>query len=147
MRSRSATKIFTIVLSILCIVQGGWIAGHYPFAPELSRVVQKYALEGGGVVYVIESNSGGATVPLTYRYYLNAALDGDEVILNTLGESDNAFLVTRDANAKVLVEPKRLIISVTDSVYQFTTPISWNAEGQSSFVDVWLDARPDSRNM
>ncbi len=144
MQKQGFTKALTIMLALACIAQGVWILGHYPFPPELSRVVQRYPLEGGGSVYVIESDPGEATVPLTYRYYLSATLNSDDEVLEAARKNDDAFLVTRDADATVVIENRRLKIAVRDAVYAFTSLVFHYSGGEFFMLDVWLDARPEN---
>jgi hypothetical protein len=135
--------VVLIVLVIVCVVQAVWIASHYT-APELSKVVSQYPLGDGGMVYVVVDDSGGATVPFIYRYYLSTAFSNDSDVLEALRKQDNAFLVTRDGNAKVLIDENRVRISVNNSVYRFNSPVLLRRGEQSALVDIWLDARLDN---
>jgi hypothetical protein len=144
MQKPNVTRAALIALAIICLIQGAWIIGHHNFAPELSRVVQRYALGDTGMVYVVVDNSGGATVPFIYRYYLSTRSDDDEQLLQSLSKDDHAFLVTRDGDAKVSVEGMRVKVSVNDSVYRFVSPVSLRRGDRSALVDIWLDARPDN---
>lgn len=91
------------------------------------------------MVYVVITDAGGASVPFTYRYYLHDRMDDEQVLLQELAR-DSAFLVTRDGNAHVVVEGRRVKVMVRNSVYSFNS-IAMSKEGEP--VDIWLDARTD----
>lgn len=143
MRSPKATKTNFYLLLLICFAQGVWILAHYKFSPTLSRVIQKYPIGEQGVLYVVISDAGGATVPFTYRYYLHARVDKEQDELETLRQDGKAFLVTRDADAGVAVEGSRIKISVRNNVYSFNNPTMLRLGERYIPVNVWLDAQPE----
>ncbi|MDB6144822.1 MAG: hypothetical protein JWP80_3866 [Pseudomonas sp.] len=143
MRDAKATKAGLFLLLLICLVQGGWIAAHYNLSPTLSKVIQKYPVGEQGMLYVVVSDAGGATVPFTYRYYLHLRVDREQDELEILGRDGKAFLVTRDGDAKVDVEGNRIKISVRNSVYNFSTPTALLLGERYIPVNVWLDAQVD----
>ncbi|MDB5984476.1 MAG: hypothetical protein JWQ69_5491 [Pseudomonas sp.] len=143
MLSAKATKASLYLLLLICVVQGIWIAAHYNFSPTLSSVVQKYPVGEQGMLYVVVSDVGGATVPFTYRYYLHARMDSGQDELQTLRRDAKAFLVTRDGDAGVRVEGNRIKISVRDRIYSFNNPTALRLGERYIPVSVWLDAQPE----
>jgi hypothetical protein len=143
MQSAKATKASLYLLLLMCVVEGVWIAAHYNFSPTLSSVVQKYPVGEQGMLYVVVSDVGGATVPFTFRYYLHARMDNGQDELQTLRRDAKAFLVTRDADAEVRVEGSRIKISVRDRVYSFNNPTALRLGERYMPVSVWLDAHPE----
>lgn len=143
MQSAKAIKASLYLLLLMCVVQGIWIAAHYKFSPTLSRVVQKYPVGEQGMLYVVISDVGGATVPFSYRYYLHARMDSGQDELETLRRDAKAFLVTRDGDAGVAVVGNRIKISVRDSVYSFNNPTALRLGERYIPVSVWLDAHPE----
>ncbi len=143
MRSFTCRTVAWLV-SVICVIQGIWILAHYEFHPELSRIVKRYPIDGDGTLYVAISDTGGATVPSIYRYYLHRKIEGDELALKALSSEGRPFLVTRDHGARVVIEGRRIKISVTDSVYRFSSPALLKNGDRYSVMDVWLDAKTDN---
>lgn len=95
------------------------------------------------MVYAVLSDAGGATVPATYRYYMHERMDNPLEALESLRDEGAAFLVTRDAKARVEVQGNVVKIAVKKAVYSFNTPTLFRHEGGYTTVDIWLQAQPD----
>lgn len=95
------------------------------------------------MVYVAESDEGGATVPATYHYYVFRHIANDDEALKTLQSDGYPFLVTRDYESQISVVGGRVHISVKRRVYSFHTPATLRVKGQQIPIDIWLDAQID----
>ncbi|MEG5265628.1 hypothetical protein TRP66_15115 [Pseudomonas sp. JDS28PS106] len=95
------------------------------------------------MLYAVLSDSGGATVPMTYRYYVHRRMDNPSEALESLRNEGAAFLVTRDASARVEVQGNVVKIAVKKAVFSFNTPTLFQHQDGYTTVDVWLQAQPD----
>ncbi|WP_033387952.1 hypothetical protein [Pseudomonas psychrophila] len=80
-------------------------------------------------------------MPFTYRYYIAVPMNDDQSVLEALRKQDNAFLVTRDANAQVTVEGHNVRVSVRDSVYSFNSTALLRIANSYVPVSIALDAQ------
>ena len=84
MQTRAPGKwVFRCLLS-LCVLQAIWILLNYKFTAELSEIIQRYPVGDKAMVYVVLSDSGGATVPLTYHYFVHRSIEDDGLALESL---------------------------------------------------------------
>jgi hypothetical protein len=133
-------------LLLLCVFQAAWILINHKFTAELSEIIQRYPFGDKGMVYVVLSNSGGATVPYTYHYFVHPQIEDDSLALESLRENGTAFLVTRDHDAQTTVVGNRVEITVKKQVFHFHNPAFIEFDDSLLVVDVWLDAQIDYRN-
>jgi hypothetical protein len=126
---------------LACLMSGVWFAAG-PNAPVLTKILATYPVTEHGMLYVVLSDAGAATVPATYRYYMYERLDDASDALGALHKNGIAFLVTRDAEAKIDVQGTVVKISLSKAVLSFNTPTLFrHGEGYTT-VDVWLRAEP-----
>jgi hypothetical protein len=146
MQNRAPNKVVFRCLILICLAQAFWILIHYRFTAELSEIIQRYPVGDKGMVYVVVSNSGGATVPFTYHYFIHRSIDDNELALESLRDEGRAFLVTRDHDAKTTVVNQRVEGEVRRKVLDFSSPAFFRVDGEYVSVDVWLDAQIDYKN-
>lgn len=142
MQSRGRKIVFRCLV-LLCVLQAFWILINYRFSPELTRILERYPVGDKAMVYVIQSDAGGATVPFTYHYFVYQRIDDDNEALEALREDGHAFLVTRDHEAKTTVQGNRVEVSVRKKVLRFSSPAFFRIDGEYKSVDIWLDAQVD----
>lgn len=142
MRNPWATEKTLGVLLLICLAQALWIVLHLSPSATLSRVAATYPVGEQGMLYVVISDAGGATVPFTYRYYVYRRMDDEQQALNALRKEGEAFLVTRDADAQVHVQGTEIRIAVKDTVYSFRNATLFHHSGGYTPVNVWLNAQP-----
>ncbi|MES2870316.1 MAG: hypothetical protein V4749_12160 [Pseudomonadota bacterium] len=135
------SRLLIGALLLVCGLQAVWIYFDRPSAPVLSQVIARYPMGTQGMVYGVLSDAGGATVPFTYHYFLAAPMDDDQVVLDTLRKQGHSFLVTRDANARVVVLGYNVNVKVTGTVNSFhSSTLLRMADGYVP-VTVSLDAQ------
>jgi hypothetical protein len=146
MQNRAPGNIAFRCLILICLAQAFWILIHYKFTAELSEIIQRYPVGDRGTLYVVLSNSGGATVPFTYHYFIHRSIDDNGSALESLREEGRAFLITRDHDAKTTVVNQRVEVVVREKILDFSSPAFFRVDGDYVAVDVWLDAQIDSNN-
>jgi len=122
MQTRAPGKWVFRFLLLLCVLQGGWILLSYKFTADLSEVIQRYPVGDKAMVYVVVSDSGGATVPFTYHYFVHRPIEDDILALESLRNNATAFLVTRDHDAQTSVFGNQVKIAVRRQVFHFHNP-------------------------
>jgi hypothetical protein len=130
-------------LLLLCVSQAIWILLSYKYKAELSEIIQRYPVGDKAMVYVVLSDSGGATVPFTYHYFVHRSIDDDSLALASLRDNATAFLVTRDHDAQTSVFGNQIKIAVKKQVFHFHNPATVRFDDEYLTVDIWLDAQID----
>jgi len=143
MQSPRVFKVLAGLLFIICATQTVWILGYMPSSAVLSKVVQKYSVGENAMVYVVLSDAGGATVPVTYHYFLHVPVIDDRALLAELNSSGSAFLVTRDSDARVSTADGHIDIAVKGSIYSFTNVALLRQGDHYQPIGIGLDAQPD----
>lgn len=146
MQTRAPGKWVFRCLIMLCVVQAVWILLCYKFTAELSEIIQRYPVGDKAMVYVVVSDSGGATVPFTYHYFVHRSIEDNRSALASLRDNATAFLVTRDHDAQVSVFGNQVKIAVKRQVFHFHNPAIVRIDDDYRAVDVWLDAQMDDKN-
>lgn len=142
MQGRNRVKTLLCLVLAACLISSVWLVTRTP-APALTKVLATYPVGSNGMLYVVLSDGGGATVPAAYRYYLYMRMDDLSAVLESLRDDGSAFLVTRDPDAQVEVQGRVVKISVKKAVYSFHTPTLFQHEGGYTVVDIWLQVRPE----
>lgn len=114
-------KIKWLITGLLLLItaQSLWILTPDP-KPELSKIANSYPIGTQSAVYEVLSNSGGATVPMTYLYFV-ASRQPDEAEALKMLEHHTPFLVTRHPGAITAVNGLKITARTQDSVYSFTS--------------------------
>ncbi|MDR0277103.1 MAG: hypothetical protein LBJ37_04400 [Paucimonas sp.] len=119
MRNGAGTKWLITGLLLLVAAQSFWIFIPEP-KPELSKIINSYPIGTQSAVYEVLSNSGGATVPMTYLYFVASRQSDEAGALKMLGDH-TPFLVTRHPGAITAVNGLKITARTRDSVYSFTS--------------------------
>jgi len=146
MQKRAPGKWIFRCLLLLCVIQAIWILLSYKFTAELSEIIQRYPVGDKAMLYVVLSDSGGATVPFTYHYFVHRPIEDDSLALESLRDNATAFLVTRDHDAQTSVFGNQVRIAVQKQVLHFHNPAIVRFDDDYLAVDVWLDAQIDYNN-
>jgi len=118
MQKPTVSKWLLIGLIMLVTVQSLWIFKPAR-KPDLSTIISSSPVGKQSAVYEVLSNAGGATVPLTYLYFI-APKQPDETQALKMLEDHSPFLVTRQANAIKAIDGFRITARTQDTVYSYT---------------------------
>lgn len=132
MQSRKATKILVWVLLTIVLGQSGYIYLSSPSQPTPSRLLNVTPLGETGAVYEILYDSGGATVPFVYRYFLMERGKNESEALE-FARRNNPVLVTKSPNAVQGVSSDKVHFVTTDTVYKFIS-IGYYQSGESENI-------------
>ncbi|MCU1735701.1 MULTISPECIES: hypothetical protein [unclassified Pseudomonas] len=138
MRNPLVTKSLLAGLLLVVFAQGAWIL--MPASrPELSQVVSATPIGESSAVYEVLSNAGGATVPLTYLYFIAPRNEDERQTLKAL-EQLSPFLVTKQSGAVTSVEGLRVVARTHDQVYSYVSTAVLREAGEVKAVDIELTA-------
>jgi hypothetical protein len=138
MRNGAVTKWLITGLLLLVAAQSFWILAPDP-KPELSKIINSYPIGTQSAVYEVLSNSGGATVPMTYLYFVASRQPDAAEALKMLGDH-TPFLVTRHPGAISAVDGLKITARTHDSVYSFTSTSLLREDGEVKPVSIDLAA-------
>ncbi|MEE1925289.1 hypothetical protein V0R50_17440 [Pseudomonas sp. 148P] len=119
MQNGMVTKWLVASLLLVVVVQSIWTFTPDP-KPELSQIMNRYPIGTQGSVYEVLSNSGGATVPMVYLYFI-AARQSDNAQALKLLEDHYPFLVTKQPGAITAVTGLKITARTHDSVYRYNS--------------------------
>lgn len=139
MQNQRAIKWAFWGLLVICLVQALYIFISSPSRPDPSKVVSATNVSGGGAVYEVLYDSGGATVADTYRYFLMEVQPNDEAVLET-SKKMGPFLVTKSGNAVREVTGDKVKLKTNDTVYKFHSVSIFKLNGEIQIVRFELDA-------
>jgi len=88
--------------------------------PDPDRVVSVTPLGDGAAVYEILYDSGGATVPFIYRYYVFMQLKNEESVLEEVRRLE-PFLVATSSGAVKDIAGRNVSLEVKGTIYEFKT--------------------------
>ncbi|WP_236409782.1 hypothetical protein [Pseudomonas sp. S31] len=142
MRSRLATKWFIAVLLLLNLGQALWILSSRSH-PVLTKVVSVTPIGKHSAVYEVLSDDGGATVPLTYLYFVAEQAQRDEVLPNL--KKLTPFLVTRQSGAIEHVEDLKIVARTQDKVYSYSSTSILEENGVVAPITIELTAKAPPR--
>lgn len=129
MRSRKGTNFALIGLSCLVLGLFGYIYFTSPSMPSPTRIVSVKVVGNGGAIYEVLYDSGGATVPFVYRYFLMEFQTDDAEALKKLRGAE-PFLVTKSPNAVREIHGDRAELYVTDTIYKYRSQGFFIIEGR-----------------
>jgi hypothetical protein len=125
-------------LFVLTLGQALWIfsAGS---TPALTKIVSVTPISKHSAVYEVLSDAGGATVPMTYLYFVAEKKQPDDRALQSL-RTLTPFLVTRQSGAVKYVEGLRISARTEEQVYSYSSTTALRENGAVLPVTVELTA-------
>ncbi|MCJ8205799.1 hypothetical protein [Pseudomonas sp. RGM2987] len=117
------------MLLMICVAQAAYIFTTSPASPEPSRIVSVTPVDSVGAVYEVLYDSGGATVPFVYRYFLMEKDDDSIKVLNKV-KSLSPFLVTQSPDAVRTALPGRVKLRTLDVVYEYRNVAYYEVNGE-----------------
>ncbi|NNA69794.1 hypothetical protein [Pseudomonas gessardii] len=93
----------------------------------------------GGAIYEVLYNSGGATVPYIYRYFLMPLQSSDEDALQKSKEN-SPFLVTKSPQAVREVLNGKVRLKTESTIYEFRNVSIFKVDGEIHIVSFDLDS-------
>lgn len=139
MQNQKARKWICGVSIILCIGQALYICMSFEALPEPTRVVSINNVGEKGAVYEVLYDSGGATVPFVYRYYLVERQGTTEEVLEKL-KNKTPFLVTKSTAAVRNVMRDRVKLEVADTIYDYSNTAFYKVNGEIKIIKFDLDS-------
>ena len=123
----------------VCLVQALYIYMSAPGRPDPVKINSVTNVGQGGAVYEVLYDSGGATVPIVYRYFLMSLQPGDEEALKKV-KKNAPFLVTKSSAAVREVLDDRVKLKVDGVIYEFHNMSLFKVDGEINIVKFDLDS-------
>ena len=139
MRSRRGIKWIFWSLFAVCLVQALYIYMSAPGRPDPVKITSVTNVGHGGAIYEVLYDSGGATVPVVYRYFLMNLQPGDEEALQE-AKKTAPFLVTKSSAAVREVLDDRVKLKVDGVIYGFHNISLFKVDGEINVVKFDLDS-------
>lgn len=139
MQSRKGTKWRVWGLLVICLGQALYIYVSAPSRPEPTSVVSVTKVGEGGAIYEISYDSGGATVPYIYRYFLMDLQRTDEDALEK-SKKTTPFLVTKGTEAVRGVSGDRVKLKCEETIYDFHNTAYFKVDGELNVVKFDLES-------
>ena len=131
-----AIKIMLLIGGFIC----GVVALLYLFSDSdpdplnNSHLVKSYQVCDGVYVSVLLDDTGGATVPFFYQYYL---MEHRIISLKDKKQFPAPVLISDVGSAKIICDGNRIKINVTGRVFEFTNRVLVkNAQGSARHIDL-----------
>jgi len=125
------------ILLIICIIQSIYIYIQSPASPEPSEIASIIPIDSTGAVYEVLYNSGGATVPFIYRYFIMEKTSNPSEALNKI-KSSHPFLVTKESGAVQGTSPGRVKLRTIGMIYYFSNTADYKTNGELKRVKLDL---------
>ena len=139
MQNRKGTSWAFAGLLIISIGQAIYIYTSAPNRPEPTHVVSVTKVGDGGAIYEILYDSGGATVPYIYRYFL-MALQGTDADALEKSKKTTPFLVTKSTEAVWSVTGNKVKLKSEDIIYDFHNTGYYKVNGELNIVKFDLNS-------
>ncbi|WP_179292418.1 hypothetical protein [Pseudomonas fragi] len=110
-----------------------------PGRPNPVKITSVTNVGHGGAIYEVLYDSGGATVPVVYRYFLMNLQPGDEEALQE-AKKTAPFLVTKSSAAVREVLDDRVKLKVDGVIYGFHNISLFKVDGEINIVKFDLDS-------
>lgn len=128
---RTAIKVLhcTTTVCLLILVGGFLLLNQKDDSPDILK--DSKLISNGHWLYMTEHNVGGATVPITYRYYVHNKIKGsDQVIVRQLRETEPLITgmgsisdIQMDNNNRLKVTYAGRVLTLADDVDLLTFQI------------------------
>ena len=128
LKARTSKRTY-LILSAVCIMQAIYIYMESPATPEPSEIISVTPVDSTGAIYEVLYNSGGATVPFIYRYFLMEKINDPVEALDKI-KSSHPFLVTKSPNAVRTVLPERVKLTTLDTIYKYRNTAYYKTNGE-----------------
>ncbi|QYM99645.1 MULTISPECIES: hypothetical protein [Pseudomonas] len=139
MQNQKATKWLVGVLIIICLGQALYIYGSTQNSPEPTKLVSTTLIGERGAIYEILSDNGGATVPLTYNYYLmNVQIDDSTALVKA--KDSHPFLTTKSSGAIQEVLPGKVKLKTTDTVFNYSSIGYYKVDEKINIINFEIEA-------
>lgn len=139
MQNRKGTRWAVWGLLVICLGQALYIYMSAPSRPEPTKVASVTKVGEGGAIYEVLYDSGGATVPYVYRYFLMDLQRSDEDALKKLKKT-TPFLVTKSTGAVRGVLGDRVKLKTEEAIYDFHNIGYFKVNGELSVVKFDMDS-------
>lgn len=139
MQNRKGIKGYVWLLLVVCIGQALYIYASSPSRPDPARVVSVTPVGGGGAIYEVLYDSGGATVPFIYRYFL-MDLQASHTAALEKTRSASPFLVTQGTQAVREVVGSHVKLKTDELIYDFRNTAYFKINGELNIVKFNLEA-------
>lgn len=131
-----------MAIFLAAVAQALWIIATRESRPHLDRVITTTPIGHNSAVYEVLSNSGDATVGMTYFYFVHEKVSDESELLSVL-EPRSAFLVSRQSKAVVAVNGTQIDTRTHDTVYRYSSLTVLHEGGRVMPVVIKLDSRMD----
>ncbi|AYG43328.1 hypothetical protein DV532_02980 [Pseudomonas sp. Leaf58] len=138
MPSHTVTRWLIAGLLLLTFGQTLWIVSA-DSTPALTKIVSVTPIGKQSAIYEVLSDAGGATVPLTYLYFVAEKKQHDDQTLQSLGRL-TPFLVTRQSGAVKHVEGLTIAARTEEQVYSYSSTAVLKEDGAVLPVTIELTA-------
>ena len=139
MRSRRGIKWIVWGLLVVCLGQALYIYISAPGRPDPVKIVSVTNVGEGGGIYEVLYDSGGATVPTVYRYFLMDLQPGDAQALQKI-KKVAPFLVTKSSKAVREILDDRVKLRVDGVIYEFHNISLFKVGNEINIVKFDLDS-------
>lgn len=139
MQNPKVIKWMLWTLLVVCLVQALYIFASRQQRPAPDRIVSVTPMSGGGAIYEVLYDSGGASVPFIYRYFVMDVQASDDAALKKT-EKTTPFLVTKSPSAVQGVFGSTVKLRTRETIYDFHNTAYFKSHGQLNIVKLELDA-------
>lgn len=139
MQNPRAIKWTLWALLVVCLGQMLYIYASSAGRPDPERIVSVTPVGEGGAVYEVLYDSGGATVPYVYRYFVMDLQADDEAALQQTKKA-TPFLVTQSTGAVRDVAGSTVKLHTRETIYDFHNTAYFKTHGELNIVKFDLDA-------
>lgn len=140
MPSHTAIRCRWLIAGLLLLILGQniWIFSA-DARPALTKIVSETPIGKQSAIYEVLSDAGGATVPLTYLYFVAEKKQHDDLVLQGL-ERLTPFLVTRQSGAVQHVEGFKITARTDEQVYSYSSTTLLKESGAVLPITIELTA-------
>ena len=121
-----------MTLALLLLVTGWWLFNRGGDDPVRDALLRTQKINDHMWLYMTESQSGGATVPFHYRYYLAGELKGSNSEIVKYLANGFPFISGSGTIADISTRPdNRVNITYSGNVFSLSNSVSYNFNGQN----------------
>ncbi|MGE1151723.1 hypothetical protein [Pseudomonas kitaguniensis] len=139
MQNRKGINWHIWLLLAICIGQALYIYINTPSRPDPSKIVTITPVGDGGAIYEVLYDSGGATVPFIYRYFLTTLQPNNEEALKKI-KTVTPFLVTKTTQAVRKVAGIKVKLRSDETIYDFRNTAYFKINGELNIVTFDLES-------